>query len=117
MSLYKINGTLFNLQPTVGRWLPRERLGIDGNGHSIYPVVYEFEIQWQLASASDYYQIRTFFDTLTVTGTVSVDLPNLKSITGGFATYAGCVIDEPEFGGYFNNFPQQVNMMVTNIRA
>lgn len=114
---YKINNTEFTLQPTVGKWLPREQLGIDGNGHAIYPSMYQFEIQWQLAAVSEYYQLLGFFDNLAETGTVSVDLPMLRSATGGFSTYAGCVIDEPEFGGYFNTYPQQISMMVRNIRA
>lgn len=114
---YKINGTELTLQPTKGRWLPRDILGIDGNGHAIYPAVYQFEINWNLGETSEYYQLLGFFDGLTATGTVSVDLPTLRSATGGFGTYAGCVIYEPEFDGYFNEHFTQARMIVSNIRA
>jgi len=114
---YKINGTEITLQPTIGRWLSRDILGIDGNGHAIYPGVYQFELQWQLEDVSEYYQLLSFFDGLTATGTVVVDLPKLRSSTYTFYAYTGCVIQEPDFGGYFTEHTKQVKLLVTNIRA
>ena len=72
---YAINGTDITLPPTSGRWLPKEPLGIDGNGRAIYSGVRQFELEWQLISPSEYYQLQTFFDAVGNTGTVVVDLP------------------------------------------
>ncbi len=114
---YKLNGTEFTLQPTIGSWLPREPLGIDGNGHAIYPNVYDFEINWQLSSQAEFYQILGFFDTLNITGSVVMDLPKLRSSTYEFYSYTGCVIYEPTFGRYFVEYPENVKLLITNIRA
>ena len=46
--VYKISGTELIIQPTTGQWLPREAVGIDGNGHPVYPATREFELNWQL---------------------------------------------------------------------
>ena len=55
---YAINGIDF-LPPTTGRWLPKNAIGIGGDGHAIYAGVREFELKWQLTAPSDVYQLQT----------------------------------------------------------
>jgi len=115
---YKIDGVEFTLQPTSGRWLPRRSLGIDGNGHFIYPSVYEFEITWGIQSQAEWDQVlEDFFDAVTVTGSAVVELPEYRSPTYQFYAYTGCVIDEPQMSAYFNEHPTAVKMIVRKIRA
>lgn len=112
---YKINGTELSLAPTFGHWLPREPLGRDGNGHPIYPAVYQFEVSWNLSNMSDFNQLIGFFDTLLITGSATADLPELRGASYGFRTYSGCVVNEPIMDRYFTEHPQQVKLLITNI--
>lgn len=98
---YKINGTDLLLQGTEGRWLPREVLGITGEGKPIYPSSHQFELRFNLSSQEELYQIQNLFDTLGLTGTCVVDLPTFDSQTFGFTSYSGCSIYEVERGAYF----------------
>ena len=34
---YQINDTDLVIQPTSGRWIPRDPIDNDGNGHPVYP--------------------------------------------------------------------------------
>lgn len=114
---YRINGVDFQLQPTYGSWQPRESLGVDGNGHFVYASTYEFEMGWQLASQSDFYQLLQFFDTISITGSAVVSLPQLRSASYIFYDYTGCVVQEPSLGKYFAEHPESVSLLITNIRA
>lgn len=112
---YKINGTELTLQPTSGHWLPRTQLGIDGNGHPVYPSVYQFELRWELSAADEFNQLITFFDDLAITGSAIVDLPELRGSTYGFRTYSGCVVSEPVMDRYFAQHNRNVKLLITNI--
>jgi len=112
---YKINGTPLTLPPTQGQWKTREVLGVDGNGHPIYPAKYQFELIWDLVAMADFNQLITFFDALAITGTASADLPELRGVTYAFRTYSGCVVYEPTLEGYFAQFPSRVKLLLTNI--
>ena len=114
---YRANGTEFTLQPTSGRWLPRNELGRNGYGHPVYPATREFEITWAIKSAAEANQIQTFFDALSNTGTVVMDLPRYAYATYEFFAYTGCIIGEPELGTYFVENYQNVRLLVTNIRT
>lgn len=114
---YGVNGVAFTLQPTVGAWQPRNTLGVDGNGHFVYQATYEFELSWGLSSQSEFYQLMQMFDTMNITGSVVVSLPQLRSATYQFYDYTGCVIQEPEFSRYFTEHPESVSLLITNIRA
>jgi hypothetical protein len=115
---YKISGTAITTQPTTGRWIPRASLGIDGNGHAIYPGVREYELKWQLVNVSDYNQLVTFFNSIGNTGTVVVDLPQFGAATYTFYSYSGCVLREPEANQYFVGTGQQeVLLLISNIRT
>ena len=117
MSYYKINGTDLTLDPSDGKWLPRQVIALDGNGHPIYPVEREFQLSWDLVNVSDLYQLQDFFDTLGVTGTVTIDLPTLKTMTYGFTTYSGCVMQEPQYDVYFSENPTRATLLITRIKT
>jgi hypothetical protein len=117
MSDYKINGEDFVLQPTLGRWVPRETLGISGNGHAIYPQVREFELTWNLDSPSGTYQLQKWFDAVLATGTAVLTLPKYGDAAYVFFSYTGCYLREPEWGAYFSENITNVVMRVTNIRT
>lgn len=119
--MYKINDTQLTTQPTSGRWIPRESLGTDGNGHAIYPSLREFELEWDLIDLASSSQLQTFFDNAFVTGTVSVDLPkhNDSGVSGTsiFWQYSGCVLREPDFDRYFESNRTAVRLLIVKIRT
>ena len=114
---YKINGITLTLQPTSGHWLPRESIGIDGNGFPIYPSTYEYELVWGLSSTAEFYEILNEFDKVWVTGTAVVDLPKYRDNTYEFYSYSGCTLAEPSIGKYFAEHPTNIKLLVMNIKA
>ena len=114
---YKINGVELTTQPTGGSWMPRRRLGVDGAGHSVYPATYDYEMRWQLQYPVDFQQLWDFYNTISVTGTVVVDLPAFATGTYEFCSYTGCIVHEPEMREYFNQHHADVFWLVSNIRT
>lgn len=114
---YAINGTDLSIQPTSGRWLPQNMVGINGNGIPIYPRVREFEIRWNLTDPALAEQVRGYFAALQFTGTVVVDLPKYASSTYQFYSYSGCSLYQPERGTYFAEHITDIVMVVGNIVA
>jgi hypothetical protein len=114
---YKINGTEITIQPTQGRWLAKDELGIDGAGHPIYPMPREFELRWGVVSPSEANQLQTFFETVITTGTAVVDLPMYANATYVFFSYSGCTLTEPEWGRYFAEYYNDAVVIVRNIRT
>ena len=95
---YKINGVAFPIQP-------------------VYPGVREFEIRWGLLDATGTNQLQNFFETVFITGTAVVELSKYASPGWIFYAYSGCLIREPEFNMYFNQYTQDVVLNITNIRT
>lgn len=114
---YAINGVSLTLQPTRGQWMPRTVLGIDGNGKAVYAPYRQFQMSFDLTSQSDFDELRTYFDSLSVTGSLIVDLPRWDTTTYGFRSYTGCLIREPEGANYFTKYKQNVTLLITNIRT
>ena len=114
---YKINNTELTLQPTSGRWIPRSLLGTAGSSHSVYSGVRNYELTWGLLSPAEFNQLIGFYNTLGVSGTVSVDLPEYGASTYTFKTYSGCTMQEPETGAYFTEHQQSARLLITSIRA
>ena len=114
---YKINGTEIPTQPTTGHWMPRQQIGIDGNGHAIYTGVREFELKWQLVEPITADQLQTWFEGVGNTGTAVVDLPYYISGSYDFYSYTGCVLREPTFGTFFTEHYQSVAFLITNINT
>lgn len=113
---YALAGTNLSLQPTSGRWLPQDEIGITGDGHSIYPAVREFELRWQLESPSDYNQLVGFFNNIQITGTIVADLPKYGASSYTFFSYSGCVMQQPELGQYFEQYINDVVLVLRNIQ-
>lgn len=114
---YAVNGTDIVTQPTTGRWIPRQAIGIDGNGYAVYPSVREFELKWQAVAPSDYNQIMTWFNSIGHTGTVVVDLPQFGAATYTFFSYTGCILREPEANVYFSQHQTDILLLITNIKT
>jgi hypothetical protein len=117
VNAYVINGTTLALQPTSGGWVARESFGLDGNGHPIYEAVRQFRLEWAIDSMSDWYELQNLFDTIYITGSVVVELPQYDGSTYNFREYSGCVVQEPSFDRYFNNYPTNVRLLISNIRT
>lgn len=113
---YKINGTEI-AQPTTGRWMEREPLGINGFGQSIYAGVREFEMKWVINTPAEFNAIQNFFLAVGNTGTVVVDLPQYGAATYTFFSYTGCILNEPMASPYFTQHHTEVTLLVRNIRT
>lgn len=114
---YAFNGTVIALQPSSGRWVQRESVGIDGAGHPVYPSVRDFEITWDLISVEDLQQINNAYASVGNTGTVVVDLPKYGDSQYNFYSYSGCTLQEPQYDMYFERHVQSVRLLVMNIRT
>lgn len=112
---YAINGTALSMQPTEGHWMDRDELGRDGNGRQIFPNPRQFEMKFNLQSSSDLSQLVTFFNSVGATGTVVVDLPQFGAASYQFYSYSGCVLSEPTVGAYFEEYSQEVRVIVSKI--
>jgi len=114
---YKINGTDISLQPTSGRWLPREILGTDGNMQAIYPMYHEFELTWQVETPNDFKELQDYFEGMSAVGNIVADLPEYGASTYTFFSYSGCVIREPQMGTYFAEHHTSVSLLISKIRV
>ncbi len=113
---YQINDVDITIQPTSGKWVERDILEFDGNGHPVYPPYYQFEIRWQLVDMSQVQQLQDYFNTIGRTGTASVNLPRYGYGTYLFRTYSGTVLQEPIYGVYFNEHQTDVTLLISKIR-
>lgn len=114
---YAINNVEITIQPTEGHWIPRNPLGVDGNGHFVYPPYREFEMTWGLLSPSDVNQLQTFFNSIGNTGTAVVNLPKYADANYMFYAYSGCVLQEPSFGVYFAENHTDISLLISKIRT
>ena len=114
---YAVNNVAFALMPTTGRWMPRNLIGISGDGHDIYGRTREFQLRWGLASPSEFNQWYTWFNSIGVTGTVVFSLPQYGAATYEFKNYSGCTISEPNIGEYFTENHREVAITLRNIVA
>lgn len=112
---YKVNGTEFLIDPTIGNWVPRNVFGVTGHGHPIYSGVRVYEIQWSVLTPEQFNQLQTWFNQVSITGTAVVTLPQYGAATYTFYDYSGCVLQEPEMIRYFSEHQLDVRMLVTNI--
>lgn len=103
--------------PTKASWQQREELGMDGNGHPIYPAVREFRIEWNLMHPTDAQQIKDAYNVVQNTGTVAFDLPDYTNPNYVFKCYSGCTIAEPEFDEYFMGYIINGKLTIYNVRT
>jgi hypothetical protein len=112
-----INGTTLDLQPTVGRWNNRDEIGVDGNGHSVYTGLREFELSWGLMSMSEFQELQNLYDAIGNTGTAVVSLPEYGASAWGFREYSGTVLREPQVGQFFEEHVEDVKLLIVKIRT
>lgn len=112
---YAVNGTELSIQPTTGRWLSQNMVGINGNGVPIYPRVREFELRWNLGDPALADGLRSYFVALQFTGSVAFDLPKYTASDYQFYRYSGCVLYQPDRGVYFAEHITDIVMIVGNI--
>lgn len=110
-------GVPFIIQPSTHHWVSRPSMGFDGGGHPMYVAVRSYEMGWDMMSATGANQLQYFYNLCSASGTVIMDLP--KYMGGGylFQSYTGCVLQEPTFDNYFNEFEQTLKLVVNNIRT
>lgn len=116
MSTFRLNGNDLWVDPTEAEWVGKSVLGISGKGNPIYPGVREFEMRWNLLSATGFSQLQYYYDLQNVTGTTVVDLPKYGIGGYSFYAYSGCVLHEPVAGAYFSEYVQSVVLRITLIR-
>lgn len=114
---YAVNGSDITIQPSSGQWKPKNPLGIDGNGHFVYPPYREFELTWGLMKPSEVNQLQNFFASIGNTGTAVIDLPKYADASYSFFSYSGCVMQEPSYGVYFAEHYTDVTLLITKIRT
>ena len=113
---YAINGTKIS-QPTNGKWLDKETLGLDGNGRPIYPAFVEFEMNWGIISTSDFKLLNDYFNYSNASGTVVVDLPKWGDTDYLFYSYSGTQMSRPIAGEYFSGYITNARLLITSIRV
>jgi hypothetical protein len=117
VNTFAINGTALNIQPTKHNWIKKSSVGTDGGGHAIYPALAQYQMQWDYMSAAEFSQLLTFYDSFGTTGTVVASLPKYKNSTYTFFDYSGCVIDAPGFDNFFENYYENVVILISSIRT
>lgn len=117
---YIINGYVLPC-PSMGRWLPRRPIDIQGDNRPIYGPMRSFELTWELQAYGDWEVLVAVFDQIQSTGKAVVELPAYPTATGvafGFREYSGCTLGEPVIGGMFiQEYPENVALVIGNIRT
>jgi len=119
VNTFKINGVAFSRQPTNHRWINQDAYGISGDGHSQYPAYREYEMDFDFATQQEFYDFNSYWQSVGATGTANVDLPEHPSTasTYQFRTYSGCVINQPEYQNYFENYFQSARLLIVRIKT
>jgi len=113
---FKINGVALTLQPSDHNWIKRTQYGVDGGGHPILPAMGQYQLAWELMSPAEFDELVNAYNAHGVTGTVAVELPQWGNPSGTFYAYSGCIINEPEHSGFFENYYVAARLLITNIR-
>jgi hypothetical protein len=113
---FSINGMEIQT-PSEHGWVERQDLGITGDGHPVYPAIRQYKMSWSLMPPNDYNNLQTYYESIKLTGTVVVGIPQYGASTYEFYNYSGCVISEPTYRGYFSENYTDVTLIVNNIRT
>lgn len=114
---YAFNNVAWTLQPTTGKWVERTNYGMDGSAHPIYSQFRSFEATFELSSTEDAKQFIDFYNTVSVTGSLTVCLPQWGSIDYRFKNYSGSTMMEPTVDAYFQGYIQSVRLLLVNINT
>lgn len=112
-----LNGTVMASQPTEHGWKERNPIGVDGNGVAIYPAVREYYLKWDALDTDEWNSLYSFFLVQGVTGTIVAQLPKWNASPYQWYAYSGCVIREMSYEGWFQNYYQNVNLLIVKILA
>lgn len=114
--MIQINGVDLAMQPTEHKWVTPSPLGYNGNGTPIYPALWEYELVFNLESASDFNNLMSYVNLISVTGSIVAGLPERGAVAYSFRNYSGCHLTQPEMQGYFEEYSQDVRLLITGIR-
>jgi hypothetical protein len=107
------NGTGLMLQPTTAGWSPQDSLGVNGFGQKIYPSLQEFQMAFNLTSQGEWFELLTYFNMISTTGSITATLPDPKSNTFSYRDFSGCILYKPEMSEYFaEEYSQEVKVTV-----
>jgi len=115
---FAFNDVNLVLQPSETKWVERTSYGIDGSGHNIYSNFRNYEMSWDLISASEVKQLIDFFNVVTSpTGSVVACLPQYGNTNYQFYNYSGTTMGEVSTDTYFQGYTQNVRLLLLNIRT
>lgn len=109
------NGTTLSIQPTSGKWVNKELIGVDGSGRGIYPAYRDFELKWDFLTPAEFNEIYTFFQAIGQTGTVVATLPQFNATEYQFYNYSGCVLRELQAEEYWQNYISSASLLIVRI--
>ena len=115
LNILGINGTAFLQQPTDHHWLDRDVIGTDGNGNAIYVAPRQYEMKFDFMDTDTFQQIYGYFQAQGVTGTLTATLPKWNSNPYSFQNYSGCIIREPTYENWFQNWYVGVKLLIVRI--
>lgn len=95
------NGTGLMLQPTTAGWLEQDSLGTNGFGQNVYPALREFQMEFNLTSQGEWFELRNYFRMVSVTGTLVATLPDIDANTFQYKNYSGVILRQPVMQEYF----------------
>lgn len=96
------NGTGLMINPTTAQWVDQDSMGISGDGHAIYPALREFRLSFNLVSQGEWYELYDYFRRVSVTGTMTVALPDFSNNNFVYRNYSGATLRYPTMSQYFN---------------
>lgn len=109
------NGGIFSQQPSEHHWLERDSIGIDGNGNTVYVAPRQYELKWDLVDTDVWNELYAYYTAQGVTGSVTATLPKWNATPYQFFNYSGCQIKEMTYDNWFQNFYQNVRLLVIRI--
>lgn len=110
-----LNGSVFSQQPTEHSWVPKDPIGIDGNGIEVMPAVREYQLKWDFVTTDVWNEIYAAFTAQGVTGSVVASLPKWSTSPYQMYAYSGCVVREMVYDSWFENYYSNVRLLIVKI--
>lgn len=110
-----LNGYVFTHQPTDHHWMPKEPTGIDGNGIAVYPAYREYELKFDFLDTDEWTNTYQAFQAQGVTGSLVAVLPKWNATPYQWYSYSGVQIREMEYDGWFQNYYQNVRLLIVKV--
>lgn len=113
---FGFNGVTLTYQPTSHGFVPRSEIGIDGNGHAVYPALREYELNWDFLTIEEFNNLYGYFLATGATGTVVSSLPQWPPVgVYQFYNYSGTVLREPTVSELYENYAKDVKLLIVRI--